>query len=140
MSPSCHYLYGWMCQTDLEPTPPKLPMAMTPVQLEKALYKLLEPVKAKCESDVFWGDLVILAGTTAIESMGGPILRFCGGRIGDIDGSNSLILGQSGEQEELTPRVINGNCAGTILRKSWWSILQVSLSMTFVLTLANGHE
>merc|ERR1712223_374962 len=46
----------------------------------------------------------------AIESMGGPILGFCGGRIDDYDASESALLGPSMEQELLYACVINGTC------------------------------
>lgn len=71
---------------------------------------LLEPIKKKFGSDLSWGDLIILTGNTAIESMGGPTMGFCGGRVDNADGLLSVPLGPSQEQSDLMPCEVNGQC------------------------------
>jgi len=57
-----------------------------------------------------WGDLFILAGTTALRDSGAPIKKMCFGRVDDSDGAKSELLGPTALQAEKYPCVKNGEC------------------------------
>lgn len=71
-------------------------------------HKLLEPIKRKHGLGLSWGDLIVLAGTVAFESMGCPQLGFAAGRIDHIDNSQTIALGPSPEQERFQAVAVNG--------------------------------
>lgn len=51
------------------------------------------PVKARFGEGLSWADLIVLAGTVALEAAGGRSLPFCGGRTDAEDGAGSEGLG-----------------------------------------------
>jgi catalase-peroxidase len=64
--------------------------------LDKAR-RLLWPIKAKYGAKLSWADLMILTGNVAIESMGGPVFGFGGGRVDVFEPAQDIYWGTEEE-------------------------------------------
>merc|ERR1719193_1719988 len=51
-----------------------------------AALDILAPTKRKYGNNLSWGDLIVLAASTAVEEMNGPQIDFCGGRVDVYEG------------------------------------------------------
>lgn len=78
---------------------------------------LLAEIKNMPEyADLSWGDLFTFAGTVAIKASGGPVSKFCFGRVDEPNGVNSLALGSEGTTTcELGNLCVTDTCQNTWL-------------------------
>jgi catalase (peroxidase I) len=58
--------------------------------------QVLAPVKEKFGPGLSWADLIVLAGTTALEEATGKQIPFCGGRTDAANGEGSATLKPTG--------------------------------------------
>ncbi|WP_423751478.1 catalase/peroxidase HPI [Salinirarus marinus] len=72
------------------------------VNLDKAR-RLLQPVKQKYGRKLSWGDLIVLAGNVALESMGFETFGFAGGREDEFASNEAVKWGPEEEWETTSP-------------------------------------
>jgi catalase-peroxidase len=72
------------------------------INLDKAR-RLLQPVKQKHGRALSWGDLIILAGNVALESMGFETFGFAGGRADAYKTNEAVVWGPETEWETTSP-------------------------------------
>ncbi len=87
--------------------------------LDKAR-RLLWPIKQKYGKHISWADLFILAGNVAIESMGGPVFGFGGGRADVFEPERDIYWGSEdkwvnqGSQTRIAPDLGLGEIEGPL--------------------------
>jgi len=78
------------------------------VNLDKAR-RLLQPVKQKYGRKLSWGDLIVLAGNVALESMGFETYGFAGGREDAFKSNEAIEWGPEDEWETTSPERFEGD-------------------------------
>jgi len=89
--------------------------------LDKAL-ELLDPIKTEFGNGLSWADLIVLAGTTALEEAGAPKMQFCGGRV-DFDYANSEDVVSPALEYLNNENIVRGNFNATIDDMEQYSLL-----------------
>ncbi|GGL66435.1 catalase/peroxidase HPI [Halocalculus aciditolerans] len=83
------------------------------VNLDKAR-RVLQPVKLKYGRQLSWGDLIILAGNVALESMGFETYGFGGGRVDEYKSNEAVEWGPETEWETTDPERFEDEEVGSL--------------------------
>ncbi|WP_280536811.1 catalase/peroxidase HPI [Halopenitus sp. POP-27] len=83
------------------------------INLDKAR-RLLQPVKQKYGRKLSWGDLIVLAGNVALESMGFETYGFAGGRVDEFKSNEAVEWGPETEWETTSPERYKEGEAGNL--------------------------
>jgi len=81
---------------------------------------LLVPIYQKFKGAVSWGDLIAFAGAVGIKVAGGPMKKFCFGRVDDDSGYRSLQLGKQGVNQCKNVTEWNVTCESEFPCKSFY--------------------
>ncbi|MBP1986507.1 catalase/peroxidase HPI [Halolamina salifodinae] len=83
------------------------------VNLDKAR-RLLQPVKQKYGPTLSWGDLIVLAGNVALESMGFETFGFAGGREDEFKSNEAVTWGPEEDWETTSPERFEDGKVGNL--------------------------
>ncbi|MFB6269572.1 MAG: catalase/peroxidase HPI [Halobacterium sp.] len=83
------------------------------VNLDKAR-RLLQPVKQKYGRKLSWGDLIVLAGNVALETMGFETFGFAGGREDEFKPNHATDWGPETEWETTSPERFEDSEVGNL--------------------------
>lgn len=102
-----------------------------------AALELLRPIKDSYPA-MSWGDLIVLAGTTAITTNNGPEVKFCAGRVDVDEGSDSPIYMEDGTDSPNGLIYVDAGAAGPKEIRDQFTLMDMNDQETVAL-VGGGH-